>query len=321
MSNDRPSTSSEPAPDAIRGQRFAAALAVVLRHEGGFVHHPLDPGGATNLGITRATLAAHRGRPVSVAAVRALTEAEAGEIYRRRYWAAVKADALPAGLDLAVFDLAVNSGPGRAARLLQRVLDVREDGVIGPETLAAATARDPAATVRALTEERLRFLQRLKTWKTFGRGWRRRVEDVGAESLRLAGTAGAFPSTAGALSAAARPPIRAVPAAAVPTSDGAAPDAGAAPGARAAPAPTSSPAPSLTLVSKGTAMTDTKSVLASKTVWANLIGLAVLALGFLGVETGAIDQGALAEALTQLVAAASFIASTVFRMSATRRLT
>jgi lysozyme family protein len=220
----------------------------------------------------------------------------------------VKADALPAGLDLAVFDLAVNSGPGRAARLLQRVLDVREDGVIGPETLAAATARDPAATVRALTEERLRFLQRLKTWKTFGRGWRRRVEDVGAESLRLAGTAGA-------LSAAARPPIRAVPAAAVPTSDG------AAPGARAAPAPTSSPASSLTLVSKGTTMTDTKSVLASKTVWANLIGLAVLALGFLGVETGAVDQGALAEALTQLVAAASFIASTVFRMSATRRLT
>ena len=68
-------------------------------------------------------------------------------------------------------------------------------------------------------------------------------------------------------------------------------------------------------------MTDTKSVLASKTVWANLIGLAVLALGFLGVETGAIDQGALAEALTQLVAAASFIASTVFRVSATRRLT
>ena len=68
-------------------------------------------------------------------------------------------------------------------------------------------------------------------------------------------------------------------------------------------------------------MTGTKSVLASKTVWANLIGLAALALGFLGVETGTIDQGALAEAVTQLVAAASFIASTVFRVSATRRLT
>ena len=189
--------------------RFAAALAVVLRHEGGFVHHPLDPGGATNLGITRATLAAHRGRPVSVAAVRALTEAEAGEIYRRRYWAAVKADALPAGLDLAVFDLAVNSGPGRAARLLQRALGVREDGVIGPETLAAAASRDAAATVRALTEERLRFLQRLKTWKTFGRGWRRRVEDVEAESLRLAGTAGASPARRSASGGAA--PIRAVP--------------------------------------------------------------------------------------------------------------
>lgn len=191
----------------------------------------------------------------------------------------MRADALPAGLDLAVFDLAVNSGPGRAARLLQRALGLAEDGVIGPQTLAAAASRDPAATVRALTRERLSFLGRLPTWKTFGRGWRRRVEDVETQALALAAAA-----------------------------------------TRAPPAEPKAPAAPPTPTVKGPAMTDTKSILASRTVWANLIGLTVLGLGFLGVETGAIDQGALAEAATQLVAAASFIASTVFRVTATRRL-
>lgn len=268
MSDARPSTSS--------GQRFAAALAVVLRHEGGFVHHPLDPGGATNLGVTRRTLAAARGRPVSVAEVRALTRTEAAAIYRRLYWTAVKADALPAGLDLSVFDLAVNSGPDRAARLLQRALGMPEDGRVGPRTLAAAASCDPAATVRALARERLRFLSRLKTWKAFGRGWRRRVEDVEAQSLALAAAPRAAPSRP------ASPPTSAL---------------------------------------KGTPMTDLKSPLASKTVWANLIGLAVLAGGFFGIEAAPLDQGALAEAAAELVAAASFIASTVFRLTATKRLT
>ena len=170
--------------------RFAAALAVVLR---GRLRPPsARPGRALTShggGGGAAPWPAARGRPVSVAEVRALTRVEAGAIYRRLYWATVKAEGLPAGLDLAVFDLAVNSGPGRAARLLQRALGLLEDGVIGPKTLDAVASRDPAATVRALTRERLGFLGRLPTWKTFGRGWRRRVEDVEAEALRLAAAA------------------------------------------------------------------------------------------------------------------------------------
>ncbi len=94
---------------------FERALDLVLSFEGGFVHDPRDPGGATNLGVTQATLARACGRPVSIDEVRALTRAEAGAIYRRLYWTAIRGDALPAGLDLAVFDCAVNSGPARRA--------------------------------------------------------------------------------------------------------------------------------------------------------------------------------------------------------------
>jgi hypothetical protein len=120
---------------------FEPSLAHVLKHEGGYVNHPADPGGATNLGITAATLARARGHPVSAADVAALTRAEAAAIYRRFFWNSARGDDLPAGLDHAVFDLAVNSGPGRAARLLQRVLAVAEDGVIGPASSRLRSAR------------------------------------------------------------------------------------------------------------------------------------------------------------------------------------
>lgn len=165
---------------------FDAALALVLRHEGGFVDHPRDPGGATSMGITRATLAAWRGRPVDVDEVRRLTRAEAAAIYRARYWDAVRADALPAGLDYAVFDAAVNSGPRRAALWLQAALGVAADGRIGPASLAAAAAAEPAGAIRRLARIRLDFLRRLATWPAFGRGWARRVAEMEAAALVMA---------------------------------------------------------------------------------------------------------------------------------------
>jgi lysozyme family protein len=165
---------------------FEPSLANVLLHEGGFVDHPADPGGATKYGITRATLARSRGRPVSVEDVRRLTPAEAGDIYRRLYWDLVRADGLPAGIDLAVFDFAVNSGPSRAVRMLQEILGIAPDGLVGPATLAAAGKADPSETIRRLTRARLAFLSRLASWPIFGRGWRRRVLSVEQEALRLA---------------------------------------------------------------------------------------------------------------------------------------
>ncbi|RDI58735.1 glycoside hydrolase family 108 protein [Microvirga subterranea] len=164
---------------------FDRSLAEVLRHEGGFVQHPADPGGATKHGITRATLSRFRGRPVSVEDVRALTREEAGTIYRRHYWDAVRGDELPAGVDLALFDFAVNSGPERAVRRLQGILGVPADGVVGPRTLAAARNAEAADVIRRLTRARHTFLSGLASWPIFGRGWRSRVLAVEQEALRL----------------------------------------------------------------------------------------------------------------------------------------
>lgn len=166
--------------------RFSRCVAEVLKHEGGFVHHPRDPGGATNRGITLATLADWRGRTVTPADVQAMTEAEAREIYRARYWNAVQGDHLPAGVDLAVFDLAVNSGVGRAARMLQRQLGVAEDGAIGPRTLAAVGRVNASRLAGDLCRARLAFLRGLSTWDVFGEGWERRVADVQRAALEMA---------------------------------------------------------------------------------------------------------------------------------------
>ncbi|HWK79583.1 MAG TPA: glycosyl hydrolase 108 family protein, partial [Thermomicrobiales bacterium] len=155
--------------------RFEAAVEHVLKHEGGFVQHPRDPGGATKFGITRETLSRAKGRRASINDVRRLSRKEAIAIYRQLYWDTVRADELPPGLDLAVFDLAVNSGPARAVRMLQTALGVEADGIIGPVTLGAAREADVPATIRRLTKARLGFLGRLATWPVFGLGWRRRV--------------------------------------------------------------------------------------------------------------------------------------------------
>jgi len=176
-------------------QRFAECLKVVLAHEGGYVDHPADPGGATNMGITHKTLA--RWRQVSPwwqlpkSAVQGLKIDEAANIYRASYWDRSKAGALPAGLDLALFDYAVNSGPDRAIKSLQKLVNVVPDGQVGPLTLAAirdrVAATGIAGLIDALCNQRLSFLTQLATFAVFGRGWRKRVEDIRAAAFALAG--------------------------------------------------------------------------------------------------------------------------------------
>lgn len=170
----------------MTSRNFEAALAIVLAEEGGYVDHPADPGGATKMGVTQATLSAWRGYGVSKAEVKSLTRTEAAAIYRARYWDAVRGDELPAGLDLALFDCAVNSGPSRSVKLFQRALGLPEDGVIGPATLAAAQAGHPAMLIPAILSERRQFLARLRGWSVFGRGWTRRLDRIEAEAMRLA---------------------------------------------------------------------------------------------------------------------------------------
>lgn len=167
-------------------ENFALALRHVLKFEGGYSDHPLDPGGATNLGITQKELARARGRPVTKRDVRALTVKEASAIYKRSYWDAVKCDQMPAGLDLALFDCAVNQGVMRAKKCLQQAARVSIDGIIGPRTLAAVKAADRTALLLEFMALRMRqygLLQRL--FPTFGLGWSRRLMATLAASLTL----------------------------------------------------------------------------------------------------------------------------------------
>jgi len=163
-------------------QRFLRAIDFVLAHEGGYVNHAKDPGGATNLGITRATLESWRGRPVTAEDVKALHRNEALAIYKARYWEPACCEALPAPLALIHFDTAVNCGIGAAARLLQQSASVRVDGQIGPKTLAAVSRANLPELLTEYTARRLVRYAGLSTFDTFGLGWSRRA----AEALRVA---------------------------------------------------------------------------------------------------------------------------------------
>lgn len=167
---------------------FAACLGAVLRWEGGWSDHPRDPGGATNMGITLATLRDWRHAPVTKADVKALTRDEAGKIYAARYWRPLAGDELPEGADLATFDYGVNSGIGRAAQDAQRVAGAEVDGKIGPKTLAAIRGMGPRAYVKALCARRMGFLRSLAIWSTFGKGWTNRVADIEARALAMCST-------------------------------------------------------------------------------------------------------------------------------------
>jgi len=148
---------------------FNEAFARLIKHEGGYVDHAADPGGATNYGITERVARANgytgdmRDLPIDVAR----------NIYRRLYWDTVRADDLPPAIRFHVFDAAVNSGPGQAVKWLQQAAGVKMDGRIGPQTLGAAASVSPAK----YSAIRLRFMTSLTTWAAFGRGWARRICD------------------------------------------------------------------------------------------------------------------------------------------------
>jgi len=159
---------------------FDRAFPVVLVHEGGYVNHPKDPGGATMKGVTQRVYDGYRDRlGVSRQPVRQITNAELHTIYRKQYWDAIRGDEMPAGVGYVVYDGAVNSGPSQSIKWLQRALGVRADGAIGSVTLAALEAHgDPDLLISSICDQRMKFLRALDTFNTFGRGWTRRVADV-----------------------------------------------------------------------------------------------------------------------------------------------
>lgn len=153
---------------------FDQALTELLKHEGGFVDHKDDPGGATNHGVTERVARKHG----YTGHMRDYPKSEAAKVYRVDYWDAIKAEELPAPLRYPVFDAAVNSGPVQAVKWLQRALGVADDGVIGPKTIAAAKAANADVLVRKMLGVRLHFMTSLNHWPAFGRGWARRIADV-----------------------------------------------------------------------------------------------------------------------------------------------
>ena len=164
---------------------FDDCLAFVLEQEGGYVDDPLDPGGATNLGITLHVLSEWRHTAVTKTDVQNLRNEEAGAIYRARYWNVVRGDDLPAGVDLMVFDAAVNLGTGRSARILQAAVGASQDGAIGPKTLEAVETCASTELISKLADARVVFYQSLPTFSHFGKGWAARVNRARQRALEI----------------------------------------------------------------------------------------------------------------------------------------
>ena len=167
-------------------QNFDKCLKMLLHHEGGFVDHPKDPGGMTNLGVTRKVYEKWVGRKVTGQEMRDLTPDDVAPIYKKNYWDKVRGDDLPSGVDWVAFDWAVNSGTGRPAKAIQRCIGAIQDGAIGPKTLALVAEKDPEHIIQYVTTTRQRFYERLKTFETFGRGWTRRNSETQEIALEMA---------------------------------------------------------------------------------------------------------------------------------------
>ena len=161
-------------------QNFDKSLTELLKHEGGYVNHPSDPGGRTNLGVTQDVWEDWLDRAVSEDEMRALTPNKVAPLYREMYWDRIKGDKLPSGVDYLVFDAAVNSGVSRAAKWLQTTVGAVADGAIGEQTLKQLLLTNPLMVIDKYTAIRLEFLKGRSTWPTFGKGWERRVKEVGA---------------------------------------------------------------------------------------------------------------------------------------------
>ncbi len=168
---------------------FYACLKVILEREGGYVYHPRDPGSHTNMGITIFTLSDYRKQECTPQDVKNLTVEEAGAIYRSNYWEPLSCDDLPLGVDLSVFDMGINAGVLRGAKLLQEIVGAVPDGIIGSRTLHSVNEYVKEHGVEhlldAYRDARIAFYKRLSTFDVFGGGWMNRANLVFVESVEM----------------------------------------------------------------------------------------------------------------------------------------
>jgi lysozyme family protein len=167
-------------------KNFRDCLELVLKHEGGFVNHRLDPGGMTNLGVTKRVWEEWVKHEVDEKAMRALTPALVAPMYEMKYWRTSYCEKLPRGLDLLVFSMAVNAGSGRSVKLLQDAIGVVADGIIGPRTMAKINEANVETLIDKFSEARRAYYRVLKLFPVFGRGWLNRTDKERLEALDMA---------------------------------------------------------------------------------------------------------------------------------------
>ena len=164
---------------------FKNCLELVLKSEGGFVNNPQDPGGMTNLGITKKSLEEWLGHDVDEKFMRKLTPEMAAPFYEQKYWRACYGEVLPRGLDFVVFSFAVNAGPGRSVKLLQQAIGCLSDGVIGSRTRELISNSNIATLIVKFSEARRDYYRALKTFPIFGKGWLARTDMEEKEAIQM----------------------------------------------------------------------------------------------------------------------------------------
>ena len=162
---------------------FQECLDLVLKSEGGWVNHPSDPGGETNLGVTKRVWEEYVGHPVD--SLKKLTKDDVAPLYELKYWRPCYCEVLPRGLDFVVFSMGVNAGPGRSVKLLQQSIGCVPDGVIGPRTRELISSSNGSTLIAKFSETRREYYRSLKTFPIFGKGWLNRVDHEEAEALDM----------------------------------------------------------------------------------------------------------------------------------------
>jgi len=165
---------------------FKECLDLVLKSEGGWTGvNGLkgDPGGETNLGVTKAVWEEYVGHPVKT--MKDITKNDVAPLYELKYWRTAYCEVLPRGLDFVVFSMAVNAGPGRSVKLLQSAIGCVPDGVIGPRTRELISSSNSADIIKKFSDARREYYKSLKTFPIFGKSWILRTDREESEALDM----------------------------------------------------------------------------------------------------------------------------------------
>tara|TARA_B100000902_G_scaffold399819_1_gene472749 strand:- start:3433 stop:3960 length:528 start_codon:yes stop_codon:yes gene_type:complete len=170
---------------------YIAGLEMVLGHEGSFSDDPDDRGGATMMGVTQKVYEEWMGREVTKDEMREMPREHIDQIYKDNYWDVIQADLLPGGLDIAVFDLAINAGTGRSAKILQSIVGAKEDGAIGSRTIEKVMQHNPSDVLEKFTKKRKEFYDSIvknnPSQKKFIKGWTRRNKETHEFAKKMMG--------------------------------------------------------------------------------------------------------------------------------------